>query len=146
MKKKVWLVFLVAVAIVADQLVKYVVRTSRLERDFFSLFKLRFGASYHENYGFIGDVPAPYWLIVLVMILFLIVLFYFFWLFGHSAFGLALIIAGALSNLFDRAAHGFVVDYIRIGTSIFNGADVFIVIGALLVLLLDWQRKKENSL
>ena len=51
---------------------------------------------------------------------------------------LCLIIAGSLSNIFDRFTRGYVVDYIRIKMKgldkvIFNLGDVFILIGSILM-------------
>lgn len=51
---------------------------------------------------------------------------------------LSLIIAGSLSNIFDRFTRGYVVDYIRIKTKgadkvIFNLGDIFILIGSLIM-------------
>ena len=56
-----------------------------------------------------------------------------------SLVGLALLLAGGVSNLIDRALHGSVVDFVNIGigplrTGIFNVADVAIVAGVALVL------------
>jgi len=54
--------------------------------------------------------------------------------------GLALILGGALGNIFDRYRHGYVIDYadFHIGTFrpflIFNVADACITIGVLIVL------------
>ncbi len=48
---------------------------------------------------------------------------------------LALIVAGGLSNLFDRFIHGFVIDFISIWIyPIFNIADIYITIGILLTI------------
>jgi signal peptidase II len=57
-----------------------------------------------------------------------------------ARFGLALILGGAFGNLIDRAAFGFVVDFVDVywGTThfwAFNVADSAITIGAILVLL-----------
>jgi signal peptidase II len=57
-----------------------------------------------------------------------------------ARFGLALILAGALGNLIDRAVFGYVVDFVDVywGTAhfwAFNVADSAITIGAILVLL-----------
>lgn len=56
--------------------------------------------------------------------------------------GWALLTGGALSNLYDRCRKGYVVDYIRFHTPwkrlndlVFNLADFFIMIGAVLVSL-----------
>jgi signal peptidase II len=62
--------------------------------------------------------------------------------------GFALVVGGAIGNLIDRVAYGYVIDYILFHTpvwsfAIFNLADAFITIGAGLVLLqefVDWRR------
>lgn len=51
---------------------------------------------------------------------------------------LSLIIAGSLSNIFDRFTRGYVVDYIRIKIKgadkvIFNLGDIFILLGSLIM-------------
>ncbi|WP_374829089.1 signal peptidase II [Paenochrobactrum pullorum] len=64
--------------------------------------------------------------------------------------GFALIIGGALGNLIDRSMLGYVVDYVLFhlpnwSFAIFNLADVFITIGAGLILLqeyLNWKQEK----
>lgn len=67
--------------------------------------------------------------------------------------GFALILGGALGNIIDRATLGYVVDYILFHTetwsfAVFNLADVFISVGAGLVLLqefLDWRRSRGQK-
>ncbi len=67
--------------------------------------------------------------------------------------GFALIIGGALGNLVDRAWLGYVVDYILFhlpswSFAIFNLADVFITVGAGLVILdefLVWRRDRART-
>lgn len=67
--------------------------------------------------------------------------------------GFALIIGGALGNLIDRSVYGYVIDYILFYTpvwsfAIFNLADVFITIGAGLVILeevLAWRRERSRA-
>lgn len=52
--------------------------------------------------------------------------------------GLWLIIGGGLSNLWDRLAYGYVIDFIRLDFvrfAIFNPADVFVCAGAAMVIL-----------
>lgn len=54
--------------------------------------------------------------------------------------GFALILGGAMGNVIDRAIYGHVVDYILFHTpgwsfAVFNLADVFISLGAILVVL-----------
>ncbi|WEX09546.1 signal peptidase II [Chelativorans sp. AA-79] len=67
--------------------------------------------------------------------------------------GFALILGGAIGNLIDRAARGYVVDYVYFHTpvwsfAIFNLADAFITIGAVLVILeevLAYRRERRDS-
>jgi signal peptidase II len=56
--------------------------------------------------------------------------------------GFAMLLGGALSNLYDRCRRGYVVDYVNFKTPwkklsqlIFNLADFFILIGAILICL-----------
>lgn len=53
----------------------------------------------------------------------------------HAA--LALILGGALGNLYDRIVHGYVIDFIdlKFFPAVFNAADSFITIGAFMILL-----------
>jgi signal peptidase II len=54
--------------------------------------------------------------------------------------GLALVVAGGTSNLFDRVARGAVIDFLNVGvgplrTGIFNVADMAIMLGIALIVL-----------
>jgi signal peptidase II len=67
--------------------------------------------------------------------------------------GFTLILGGAIGNLIDRAVYGHVVDYVLFHTpvwsfAVFNLADVFITIGAGLVILeefLIWRRGRSAA-
>ena len=54
-----------------------------------------------------------------------------------AAAGLALVIGGALGNLYDRIAYGFVVDFFDLSffPAVFNVADSAITVGAVLLAL-----------
>ena len=79
-------------------------------------------------------------------LVFLVAFLLFLLLFG----GLCLwaVVAGGASNLFDRLAWGFVVDFIEplfVSFAVFNVADCFIVLGVLgaaLTVLLDLEGAK----
>ena len=52
--------------------------------------------------------------------------------------GLALILGGALGNLVDRIARGYVVDFIHVkGWPIFNVADMCITAAAIMIMYLS---------
>ena len=67
--------------------------------------------------------------------------------------GFALIIGGAIGNLIDRVWLGYVVDYVLFhlpnwSFAVFNLADAFITVGAIMVILdefLVWRRGSRTS-
>ena len=55
-----------------------------------------------------------------------------------DSFGLSLVFAGVAGNFLDRLFRGFVVDMFRVGSfPVFNVADVLIVSGVVLLLVLE---------
>lgn len=63
--------------------------------------------------------------------------------------GYALVLGGALGNLFDRLVYGYVIDFIDIyifnyDYPIFNLADTFIVIGVIILFISMWRDKKDG--
>jgi signal peptidase II len=67
-----------------------------------------------------------------------------------TAVGLTLFVAGGLSNWYDRATTGHVVDFMNVGigslrTGVFNVADVAIMIGAGLFALDELRRKTTKT-
>jgi signal peptidase II len=64
--------------------------------------------------------------------------------------GLALVLGGALGNLYDRAVHGTVTDFVEIyaGTHFFpafNVADSAISVGAALLILDIWRTRERSG-
>jgi signal peptidase II len=64
---------------------------------------------------------------------------------GWPAFAMTLLVAGGVSNLFDRAVHGSVIDFINVGvgpvrTGIFNVADMAIMLGIGILLAAEFRR------
>ena len=65
-----------------------------------------------------------------------------------AAWGLGLVVGGALGNLFDRIVFGVVTDFIvwryqEHQWPTFNGADVFLVVGAVVTMIAMREPKKE---
>lgn len=82
---------------------------------------------------------------LLIVISFLILLGIFTYIYKNnirnrvSLIGFGLLIGGAMGNLFDRIFYGYVIDYLDFkifgyGYPIFNLADSFVVIGAIMLL------------
>ena len=64
--------------------------------------------------------------------------------------GILLIISGALGNLIDRVRLGFVVDYFDfriIWNYVFNIADIFVVLGTILlcIYILNYSKRKTKN-
>jgi len=68
-------------------------------------------------------------------------------LFNVYYFPTALILAGGVSNIYDRFIHGGVVDYVYwhcgFEFAIFNLADVIIDIGVVLILIINYRESKK---
>ena len=118
-----------------------------------------FKLTWTENYGVsLGMLTAQSQEMryLLVAVTSLIALVVFVWIMREKArldlFALALVLGGALGNIYDRATRGFVVDYadFHIGEwrpfLIFNLADAAITVGVLIILARSlFSREKPQS-
>lgn len=93
---------------------------------------------------------------LLIVISFLILLGIFTYIYKNnirskvSLLGFGLLIGGAMGNLFDRIYYGYVIDYLDFklfgyGYPIFNLADSFVVIGAIILLFFVKEREVNNG-
>ena len=67
---------------------------------------------------------------------------------GVEKLGFLMIVGGSLGNLFDRIYYSSVPDFIDISINnfhwfIFNVADIFITIGVILLIILEFYKKKK---
>ena len=111
--------------------------------NFISIFPI-LDITHIHNYGisfglFSGIIPS--WIIICVGLI--IISFIFYMMINVNSFaekwGLMLIIAGAISNIFDRAINNYVLDFIWLHYDefywpAFNLADIYITIGVLIIL------------
>jgi len=144
---------LVLVCAAVDQIIKIAVVDNMMLYEqidllpFFALFHTRnTGIAFSFLSGLSDQVMVVFTGLVMLFILWLATRTQ-----AHQALariGFALILGGALGNIIDRATLGYVVDYFLFHTpvwsfAIFNLADVFITLGAGLVILqefIDWRR------
>ena len=143
--------FLIAVIVVAlDRVTKWAVSKNISLHDGIQVIPGFFRITHVENrgaaFGLFADSPAQWKIAVLVLfsIVALIIVSALLWRNSHSmsstGIGLALILGGALGNLWDRLLNGRVVDFLLfyIGQyqwPAFNVADSAIVAGAGLLVL-----------
>lgn len=99
-----------------------------------------FGWEPFLNTGAAFGIPMPRLVVVPMTFLIMGAVWYFYLLNKKSSsgntvsikVGMALIYAGAFSNLFDRIIFNYTIDYIRIFNGVINFADIFIVAGFVL--------------
>lgn len=97
-----------------------------------------------KNEALVFSWPAPNWVAVLLMVIAMAgvgAIARRMWQRGNLiAYGaVLLILAGAASNLYDRLAYGYVIDWAYLGRwwPVFNLSDVLITVG-LLLLIYRW--------
>ncbi|MFA6193416.1 MAG: signal peptidase II [Parcubacteria group bacterium] len=131
MKTKIKLLFLFAVLVFIDQLSKY------------------FSSNSICNQNIAWSIPiAPaifyfVWIIIIAVLIYLLTKTKSY----YQKIFLILIFSGAISNIIDRLHFGCVVDYIDLKFwPVFNLADVYIAVGAILlfVLVLKFQCPRRS--
>ena len=146
--------------IVADRVSKLSIQRSVTPMDSISIFSGWLRIIHTENpggaFGVLAEGNAALRTIVLIGVAALVLVFVIRALWGHNSsfntsitrFGLALILGGAIGNLYDRVIHGTVTDFIEVyhgswSFPAFNVADSAITIGAIL-LMLDFLRPQRR--
>ena len=138
-----------AVVLFVDRLSKFAVAKNILLHDSLPVLPGFFHLTHVQNrgaaFGLLSESPSQWTVGMLITfsIAALVVVSLLLWRNSHSmsttGVGLALILGGALGNLWDRAAAGYVVDFLDfyVGSyhwPAFNVADSAIVIGALMLV------------
>jgi len=143
-RRVVWVVIGIVV-LAGDQVTKAVVEASISEHTTVPVLPHFLNLIHSKNagaaFGLFSDSPAPWKTLLLIVVssLLLAMVIAVIWrnqqLRWHTGVGLALILGGALSNLFDRIRLGRVVDFVDVyfrsyHWPTFNLADSAIVVGA----------------
>lgn len=92
------------------------------------------GFEQFHNFGIAFGIPIPLPIVIVLSIGFIIFLFHRTQKTPVAHFPFALILTGALSNITDRVAYGYTIDYIRILNSIINIADLLVIFGVFMLL------------
>ncbi len=140
-KSHLTIIFCGGIFLFIDQILKYYSQQQWNEPILANKF---FGWQPYLNYGAAFGLPVPNWLIILFTIPIILIITYLFLLEKKlvNLYGYILILAGSLSNLFDRLYYRAVIDYWQFTTGIINLADVMIVAGITLIILTNKQYLK----
>lgn len=130
---------LAAVLVVLDQLVKYMVSTYIAVGGSVPFLPYIMDLTYVQNTGCAFSLLEEHtWLLTLVSAVMSVVLAVALarGLFKNplGKIALALVLAGAVGNLIDRAVHGYVIDMFRtlfMEFAVFNVADICVVVGGI---------------
>jgi signal peptidase II len=149
---------LVPLAIALDQWVKWMVETSLNYEELVPMLPfLGLYRTWNQGIAFsmLSGLPDQALLVMTAMIICFVL---YLWRRASvdqiaARVGYALIIGGAFGNLIDRTLFGHVVDYVLFHTpvwsfAVFNLADVFISLGAVLILVqefVDWRKSQKNG-
>ncbi|MBI5872134.1 signal peptidase II [archaeon] len=128
MKKTVWLIIIVLVAI--DQFSKSLIKNKSLMLN--SWLGLKYAVNPKAVFGLI-EIPAL--LLIIISVIALIILLVYFLKRQTYKLPFVLFISGITGNLIDRLAFGYVRDFIIISVwPVFNLADAYLTIGVCLAL------------
>ena len=144
---------LIIAVVIIDQASKYIVKTYMALHESISVIENIFHITYIHNYGAAFSIlEGQRWLLLVVTgIALLIFLVYMIVkkdsLHNVLKISMALIIAGGVGNLIDRAFYGYVVDFFDFRIwPIFNIADIAVCIGcALLIVYVLFIDRKEGK-
>ena len=161
MRFQVFLILVSLAVVVGDRLSKRLIQHSLTAMDSISVFSGWLRIIHTENpggaFGVLAEGNALLRTVVLIGVSALVLVFVVRALWSRNPsfhasttrLGLALILGGAIGNLYDRVVHGTVTDFIEVyhgGWSFpaFNVADSAITIGAVL-LMIDflWPRRRR---
>jgi len=100
-----------------------------------------------KNQQIAFSIPLPQIIIIPLIIIIITILIALFiqrikvyW--GLMEIGLLFMIAGAVSNVYDRLQHGFVIDYLNFYfLPVFNIADVMVGIGVIMIIISMFRKK-----
>jgi signal peptidase II len=154
------IVFIISMNIGCDQSTKYLAKKYLNPSNYIQVIDDYFVLHYAENKGgflsLFSTLPKIVRIIILSIIpsIFLVLITYYV-LRNKSmsllyVLALCTIIGGGLSNIADRFNNDYVVDFMNIGigdirSGVFNFADLSIMLGSFLVLLLTFTRSRKEK-
>ena len=149
LKRNVYVFALVAVVLAVDQATKFVVTESLVLGESWpreGFFRITRVANTGSAFGLFGGQTLA---LTVASVVGIVVIAWFFRSVGNSLLmrtSLGLMLSGAIGNLIDRIAHGYVTDFVDIGPwYIFNVADSAIVVGVIALLILSLRARETAA-
>lgn len=119
------------------------------------LLRFRYGENRGINFGLFGDAPdLVRWVLVAFSIVVVVGVLLWVRRFPHSVLMLlsaGLLVGGALGNVVDRVAYGYVIDFLNMSCCgidnpyVFNIADIFIFAGAIGLILFEGRARGKKA-
>ena len=119
------------------------------------LLQFRYGENRGVNFGLFGEAPdVVRWVLVAFSLFVVCAVLWWVRRFQDSILmtvSAGLLIGGALGNVVDRVAYGFVVDFLNMSCCgidnpyVFNIADIFIFAGAIGLILFEGRARGKNA-
>ena len=145
--------FIVILLILLDFLSKKIVFNYLSLNSFVTILPILDLAHIHNYgiaFGLFSDL-IPSWMIVIIGLFVTALIFYMMKITSNKSekWGLILIIAGAIANIFDRGTNSYVIDFIYIHYKdfywpAFNFADIYITFGVLIILYQIFKEFKKR--
>ena len=153
-KKKITIFYIAALIFTLDRLSKYfILKLSNSVEEFnipvTSFLNFNLVLNNGIAFGLFSFNEQFYYNIItlVIIIITLVILFFAIKSDGVEKIGFSMIFGGSLGNIFDRLYYSAVVDFIdfhinNIHWFIFNIADIFISLGVIVLILLEFFKKK----
>lgn len=149
-----WLIILTILFLIIDIVSKLIVSSLMNVHDSIIIIKDFFYITYVRNTGAAWSIFAgKTWLLIVVSLI--IIGFICLYVYKNKpkskveVVGYSLVLGGAIGNFLDRIIYGYVIDFFDFyifgyDYPIFNMADIFIVIGVLILVICVWRDKDGN--
>jgi len=137
------------IVLILDQLSKYLVENNLYKKSIDIIGNV-FSLTYVENYGAAwGIFSDNNWIILILTPILVILIISYLYKFSKNKLEYiagGLVIGGAIGNYIDRIVRGYVVDFFDFKIwPVFNIADIGIVVGCILMVLLFIKEGKNNG-
>ena len=155
LKKKITIFYIAAIIFTFDRLSKYFILELSSSDDSLNIpitSFLNFNLVWNSGiaFGLFSFSEQIYYNIItlIIIIITIVILFFAIKSNGVEKIGFSMIFGGSLGNIFDRLYYTAVVDFIDIHINnihwfIFNIADIFICLGVIILIMLEFFNRKK---